>query len=154
MLVWVLQVCARLSLEQGLIMDLNKLDIFRLTNSKMGWLSERQTVLAQNIANADTPGYKAKDLKVPDFSSMVKTGRDIPVLKTSKGHFMGTISRGDFRTIQEKSRDVYEMNPNDNGVIMEEQLIKVNDSNMNYKLVANIYKKNLSMFKIALGVNR
>ena len=41
---------------------------------------------------------------------------------------MGTISRADFRTIQEKSRDVYEMNPNDNGVIMEEQLIKVNDS--------------------------
>ena len=135
-------------------LDLNKLDVFRLTTSKMGWLSERQTVLAQNIANADTPGYKAKDLKVPDFSSMVKTGRDIPVVKTSKGHFMGTISRADFRTIQEKSRDVYEMNPNDNGVIMEEQLIKVNDSNMNYKLVANIYKKNLSMFKIALGVNR
>ena len=43
----------RLSLELGLVMDLNKLDIFRLTNSKMGWLSERQTVLAQNIANAD-----------------------------------------------------------------------------------------------------
>ena len=67
---------------------------------------------------------------------------------------MGTIRRADFRTIQEKSRDIYEMNPNENGVIMEEQLIKVNDSNMNYKLVANIYKKNLSMFKIALGVNR
>ena len=54
---------ATLSLKLGLIMDLNKLDVFRLTNSKMGWLSERQTVLAQNIANADTPGYKAKDLK-------------------------------------------------------------------------------------------
>ena len=145
---------ARLSLELGLIMDLNKLDIFRLTNSKMGWLSERQTVLAQNIANADTPGYKAKDLKVPDFSSMLNTTRDVPVAKTSKGHLMGTIRRADFRTIQEKSRDIYEMNPNENGVIMEEQLIKVNDSNMNYKLVANIYKKNLSMFKIALGVNR
>ena len=135
-------------------MDLNKLDIFRLTNSKMGWLSERQTVLAQNIANADTPGYRAKDLKVPDFSSMLITGANVPVAKTSKGHLMGTIKRADFRTIQEKSRDIYEMNPNENGVIMEEQLIKVNDSNMNYKLVANIYKKNLSMFKVALGVNR
>tara|TARA_B100000575_G_scaffold286221_1_gene282646 strand:- start:689 stop:1096 length:408 start_codon:yes stop_codon:yes gene_type:complete len=135
-------------------MDLNKLDIFRLTNGKMGWLSERQTVLAQNIANADTPGYRAKDLRTPDFSAMLGVGRNIPVAKTSKGHLMGTVARTDFRTIQEKSRDVYEMNPNDNGVIMEEQLIKVNDSNMNYKLVANIYKKNLSMFKIALGVNR
>ena len=85
---------------------------------------------------------------------MLNTTRDIPVAKTSEGHLMGTIKRADFRTIQEKSRDIYEMNPNENGVIMEEQLIKVNDSNMNYKLVANIYKKNLSMFKIALGVNR
>ena len=144
----------RLSLELGLVMDLNKLDIFRLTNSKMGWLSERQTVLAQNIANADTPGYRAKDLKVPDFSSMLNTGTNVPVAKTSKGHLMGTIRRADFRTVEEKSRDIYEMNPNENGVIMEEQLIKVNDSNLNYKLVANIYKKNLSMFKIALGVNR
>ena len=90
-------------------MDLNKLDIFRLTNSKMGWLSERQTVLAQNIANADTPGYKAKDLKAPDFSSMLNTTRDVPVAKTSEGHLMGTIKRADFRTIQEKSRDVYEL---------------------------------------------
>ena len=154
MLVRILLLKNGLSLELGLIMDLNKLDIFRLTSSKMGWLSERQTVLAQNIANADTPGYRAKDLKVPDFSSMLNTGTNVPVAKTSKGHLMGTIRRADFRTVEEKSRDIYEMNPNENGVIMEEQLIKVNDSNMNYKLVANIYKKNLSMFKIALGVNR
>ena len=46
------------------------------------------------------------------------------------------------------------MNPNENAVVMEEQLMKVNDSNMNYKLVTNIYRKNLSMFKIALGVAR
>ena len=144
----------RLSLELGLVMDLNKLNIFKLTNSKMGWLSERQTVLAQNIATADTPGYRAKDLRVPDFSSMLNTGTNVPVAKTSKGHLMGTIRRADFRTVEEKSRDIYEMNPNENGVIMEEQLIKVNDSNMNYKLVANIYKKNLSMYKSALGVNR
>ena len=85
-------------------MDLNKLDVFRLTNSKMGWLSERQTVLAQNIANADTPGYKAKDLKAPDFSSMLNKGTNVPVAKTSKGHLMGTIRRADFRTVEEKKQ--------------------------------------------------
>ena len=89
MLVWVLHVYARLSLELGLIMDLNKLDIFRLTNSKMGWLSERQTVLAQNIANADTPGYKAKDLKVPDFSSMLNTRNECTRSKDIRRSFDG-----------------------------------------------------------------
>tara|TARA_Y100000588_G_scaffold164984_1_gene179047 strand:- start:316 stop:678 length:363 start_codon:yes stop_codon:yes gene_type:complete len=120
----------------------------------MGWLSERQTVLAQNIANSDTPGYKAKDLRMPDFSNMLNSEKGIPVAKTAKGHLMGTAARSDFRIVNEKSRNVYEVNPNENAVVMEEQLMKVNDSNMNYKLVTNIYRKNLSMFKIALGVAR
>ena len=135
-------------------MNLHNLDVFRISSQKMGWLSERQTVLAQNIANSDTPGYKAKDLKPPDFSSMLNREKGIPVAKTAKGHFMGTAARSDFRIVNEKSRNVYEVNPNENAVVMEEQLMKVNDSNMNYKLVTNIYRKNLSMFKIALGVAR
>ena len=136
------------------IMNLHDLDIFRISNQKMGWLSERQSVLAQNIANSDTPGYKAKDLRMPDFSSMLNSEKGIPVAKTAKGHLMGTVGRSDFRIVNEKSRNVYEVNPNENAVVMEEQLMKVNDSNMNYKLVTNIYRKNLSMFKIALGVAR
>ena len=135
-------------------MNLHNLDVFRISSQKMGWLSERQTVLAQNIANSDTPGYKAKDLRMPDFSSMLNSEKGIPVAKTAKGHLMGTVARSDFRIVNEKSRNVYEVNPNENAVVMEEQLMKVNDSNMNYKLVTNIYRKNLSMFKIALGVAR
>ena len=135
-------------------MNLHNLDVFRLSSQKMGWLNERQSVLAQNIANSDTPGYKAKDLRMPDFSSMLNSEKGIPVAKTAKGHLMGTVARSDFRIVNEKSRNVYEVNPNENAVVMEEQLMKVNDSNMNYKLVTNIYRKNLSMFKIALGVNR
>ena len=135
-------------------MNLHNLDVFRISSQKMGWLSERQTVLAQNIANSDTPGYKAKDLRMPDFSSMLNSDKGIPVAKTAKGHLMGTVARSDFRIVNEKSRNVYEVNPNENAVVMEEQLMKVNDSNMNYKLVTNIYRKKLSMFKIALGVAR
>ena len=135
-------------------MNLHNLDVFRISSQKMGWLSERQTVLAQNIANSDTPGYKAKDLRMPDFSSMLNSEKGIPVAKTAKGHLMGTVARSDFRIVNEKSRNVYEVNPNENAVVMEEQLMKVNDSNMNYKLVTNIYRKNLSMFKMALGASR
>ena len=135
-------------------MDLQSLDLFRLASGKMGWLSERQTVLAQNIANADTPGYKAKDLKPQNFSRMIESSNSVPVSKTAQGHMVGTIARTDFRTVKEKNRDVYEVNPNKNAIAVEEQLMKVSESSMNYKLASNIYKKNLSMFKIALGVTR
>ncbi|MBH68675.1 MAG: flagellar basal-body rod protein FlgB [Rhodospirillaceae bacterium] len=135
-------------------MNLGKLDLFRMASGKMGWLNERQTVLAQNIANADTPGYHARDLKPQDFSRMLSANKPINVSKTSAGHIEGTIARNDFRITKERNRDVYEVNPNKNAVVMEEQLMKVSESNMNYKLASNIYKKNLSMFKLALGVAR
>ena len=55
----------------GLNMNLSTLNVFRVATMKMGWLSERQGVLAQNIANADTPDYRAKDLKSPSFSKLM-----------------------------------------------------------------------------------
>ena len=50
-------------------MNLGNLNVFSAATVKMGWLNQRQTVLAQNIANADTPNYRAKDLKAPTFSN-------------------------------------------------------------------------------------
>ncbi|MDX2264363.1 MAG: flagellar basal body protein [Hyphomicrobiales bacterium] len=36
--------------------------IFKLTSEHARWLSQRQGVIAENVANANTPGYKASDL--------------------------------------------------------------------------------------------
>ena len=54
--------------------------------------------------------------------------------------------RYDFQDLEE-----IEVSPNDNAVIMEEQLIKISESSMNFKLASSIYSKNLSMFKMALN---
>ena len=43
-----------------------------MLKSKMSWLEARQDVLSQNVANADTPGYAARDLKPMDFASLLK----------------------------------------------------------------------------------
>src|SRR5487761_1715476 len=48
-------------------MDLSQVPLFAALSKRMAWLTERQTVLAQNVANADTPGYVAQDLPEPDF---------------------------------------------------------------------------------------
>jgi len=135
-------------------MNLSTLNVFRVATIKMGWLSERQGVLAQNIANADTPDYRAKDLKAPSFSkamSNVNHNHNVKMAQTAKGHMMAPVSAIDSRLIKEQNKDVYEVNPNKNAVIMEEQLIKISESSMNFKLASSIYSKNLSMFKMALN---
>ena len=50
-------------------MDLKNLTVFGLANQKMQYLSERQKVLATNIANVNTPNYVAKDIKEPEFGN-------------------------------------------------------------------------------------
>ena len=135
-------------------MNLASMDVFRMAGQKMGWITERQAVLANNIANADTPKYRSRDLKSLDFSRMLDDAPQMRVARTTSGHIMGSAGRSDFRTVRERSGEVYEVNPNDNTVIMEEQLMKVSESTMQYKLATNIYSKNLSMLKLAVGQNR
>ena len=48
-------------------MDLSQIPLFAALSKRMSWLADRQAVLAQNVANADTPGYAARDLREPDF---------------------------------------------------------------------------------------
>ena len=52
-------------------MDFSKINLFKALSRKMAWLSDRQEVLAQNIAEANTPGYKAKDIKPADFRDIL-----------------------------------------------------------------------------------
>ena len=58
-------------------MDLKKLTLFRMMSDRMDWLTQRQQVLSQNVANADTPQYGARDLKPIDFKGSVRSGRGI-----------------------------------------------------------------------------
>ena len=71
-------------------MDLNDFAIFRMMNGKMRWLGQRQRVLAENIANADTPKYQARELKQVNFR---KTGPSnvfrIQLARTHDGHLKG-----------------------------------------------------------------
>lgn len=137
-------------------MDLNKLPLFGLLKGQMGWLARRQEVLAQNVANADTPQYMPSDLKAFDFQDMVKReqmqkGRGLTT--TSPMHFTGT------RTLTSPFAEAeavtpYETSPNGNGVVLEEQMAKLNETQVQHKLTTELYAKHVNMIKIALGKGR
>jgi flagellar basal-body rod protein FlgB len=131
-------------------MDLNEIPIFRMMTKRMGWLTQRQQVLAQNIANSDTPSYKPRDLKKQNFSAFLRpvTPRQ-QMTMTSARHIAPTERRSDFRS--EKSRETYETALSGNAVILEEQLMKVSETQGGYRLATNLYQKHLSMLRSAIG---
>lgn len=128
-------------------MDLNGLTLFKQMESKLHWLSARQTVLSENIANADTPHYQARDLK--PFSEAM-TGA-MPLQRTNAGHITGGSASAS--PVVAKDRFATETSPDGNQVSLEEQLTKVADTGMDYQMITNLYRKQVSMIKTALGRN-
>lgn len=132
-------------------MDIQKIPVFKMMAAKMQWLEHRQRVLAQNVANADTPGYLPHDLKELDFRQSVrKDSFRLELATTSAAHLQGGIQKtalGD----EQKSKKNYETSPTGNAVILEEQMIKVADTAAEHQLMTNLYRKQLGMFRIALG---
>ncbi len=124
--------------------------IFGLLGKRMEWLGQRQKVLAQNIANADTPDYVPHDLKPQDFRRMVERNF-LPTMKpeaTQAGHIQTSSLNADDRGVEQKRR--YETAPSGNAVILEEQLVNVAQTQADYNAITNLYKKQVSMLKMAL----
>lgn len=132
-------------------MSITNLTMMNMAQQKLNWLSERQSVLAQNIANADSPSYRSQDLKPIDFKREVEQVTKLPVAVTEGNHISGTVPRTDFRIEKDRYKDIYEVSPNGNGVILEEQMIAVQDTKLQYDLALNLYSKQVGMFRTALG---
>lgn len=128
--------------------------LMKALNAKMDYLNERQQVLAQNIANADTPNYQSRDLKELDFSRVLKgvtSSHAITPEITHERHMPSANSLN--MLINEEDRYTYEVSPDENGVALEEQMIKANKVAMDYSLMLNIARKQTGMIKTALGRN-
>ena len=129
-------------------MDLTQIPLFEMLTRRMSWLNERQKVLAQNIANADTPNYVPRDLEPLDFESLTRSKR----LKLATTHVSHVGPRGlDGAAREQRVKRTYEASPTGNEVILEQQLLNVADTRMDYELTTTLYKKSVGLIRIALG---
>ena len=120
------------------------MSLFDLAEQRLGWLDRRQGVLAQNIANANTPGYVAKDLQ-PFAESLARALPELAV--TNPNHLSGTTLTG--RTdprIRPTERAL-----DGNAVSMDDQLTKVADTDGAQALVTNLYHKYLGFYRTVIG---
>ncbi|WP_029008869.1 flagellar basal body rod protein FlgB [Azospirillum halopraeferens] len=131
-------------------MDLNNLALYKLLTRKMDWQTQRQEVLARNIANADTPDFKPQDLKPFTFRDALADSRRLKASTTAANHLQGTVPVGGLNK-EQRVRAPYETAPDGNAVVIEEQVMKVSQNAMDYQTMVNLYRKQITMLKMALG---
>ena len=128
-----------------------KLSIFEVIARRMDWLGQRQNVLAQNVANSDTPGYEPQDMKDGPFGRLLaRKLAPVSPAATHPRHLEGQ-SPAPGPSGTEEQRDRFETAPSGNAVVLEEQLVKVAETQMDYQTMTNLYRKHLGMIRIALG---
>nr|WP_321456409.1 flagellar basal body rod protein FlgB [uncultured Cohaesibacter sp.] len=132
-------------------MAIEDLKLFSMLREKMHWHQTRQRVLAENIANADSPEYSAKDLAPIDFGSILKLNKQggLQTALTNRGHLKGKAIFPDGSLVSTKV-DGFEVTPSGNSVNLEEQMMKVTANQMDYQAVATLYSKGLGMIKTAV----
>lgn len=142
-------------------MSIGDLPILSMMKQRLHWLTQRQEVLAQNIANANTPGYEAKDLKELDFGAMVEaSGSKLAPVATNAGHIGSPVmsaaegmSLGQARGGELIKKADFETTPSGNSVTLEDEMVKVAQTQMDYDTVTSLYSKSLGLIKLAISGN-
>jgi flagellar basal-body rod protein FlgB len=131
-------------------MEFKQIPLIAQAKEQLRWLGQRQEVLARNIANADTPDFRAQDLKPLRFDQIVAAAEPFRLAITRAGHIASPHrANGPFKVSEQ--RNPYETSPDGNAVVLEEQMAKVSETALSYSLANELYRKQLGMFRIALG---
>jgi flagellar basal-body rod protein FlgB len=136
-------------------MNLNDIPLFRMMSQRMEWLSQRQQLLANNVANANTPGYRAQDLNPLSFDKLLRSGNGKMSARTTRsGHLSGgaSVGGGKFKLKPKDDDKAQTMTGND--VALEQEMMKVAQTAMDYQLTTNLYRKHLAMIRSALNSPR
>lgn len=121
--------------------------------TKMQWHQTRQGLLAENIANASTPGYRGRDLADFDFSTMVRDSQVQQVTTESTNAMHISAANSSSTAFGQGAAGNFEITPNGNGVVLEDQMMKITGNQMDYQAVTSLYSRSVRLLKTALGRN-
>ena len=143
-----------------IVMGPDDIPLFGMLKSRLGYLTERQKLVAQNVANADTPGYRPSDLKAFSFQASLmgqgsgeayRGGRLAPtsgvqMMATSASHMGPSNAPSAWRATAGADS---ETTLDGNAVSLEDQMLKMTEARTNYDAAITFYQKSLSMLRQA-----
>lgn len=130
-------------------MAVTELPLFSMLKTRMRWLETRQRLLAENVANAETPGYRGRDLKPQDFSRQLQAATSVQIVSTNTGHLAGA-SQTDPNFQTDRSQ-AFEVTPRGNSVSLEEEMMRIAQNQIDHQTAATLYSRSLGLIKTAIG---
>jgi flagellar basal-body rod protein FlgB len=125
-----------------------KLNVFNMAQSLAKYSGARQSVIAENVANADTPGYRARDLA--SFSDTYSTDTWTPMRATRPGHLL----TGDAQSQDPVAHAVYRpgaQSPNGNSVSIEQEMFAAAEAKQDHDTALAIYRSALSVLRTSIN---
>jgi flagellar basal-body rod protein FlgB len=125
----------------------NDLTLFRIASGLADHASTRQMAVTQNIANADTPGYRARD--VEPFSTAFHAEGPGGLRATRSGHFTEPLDPAAqvLNTVSQPG----DGSPNGNGVSLETEMMKATEVRQSHQLALSVYRSGLDLLRTGLG---
>ncbi|KKC33547.1 flagellar basal body rod protein FlgB [Devosia psychrophila] len=132
-------------------MGLMNMPVFAALTDKMRWHQSRQGLLAENVANAETPGYRGRDLEQYDFARRASgfSSATVTTTATQPTHF--SVSSGESSAFGAQQMANFEITPEGNGVSLEDEMMKVTTNSMDYQAATSLYQKSIKILKTAMG---
>ncbi len=131
-------------------MELSGISFFSLASRRLEWLGESQRVVSENVANADTPGFRAQTTS--DFSEMVSGATTAGLSVTDPQHIQGTTSSGPVRTLEDPN--AWSTTIDGNSVVLEQQAIRASELTGSYQLAATLYRKGHEFLRLSVSGNQ
>lgn len=126
------------------------LKLFSMAHRTLDWLAKRQEVVAQNIANANTPKYQPKDVTPLSFKNLLDAEKQpVRAVATNPMHISPVVEPVRFDTVTERRPE--ESKLDGNAVLLEEQTKILGDIKDTHALATNLMQANMAMFKTAIG---
>lgn len=118
-------------------------------------LSDRQRVIAQNIANSETPGFKAREVRAPDFANLLPNDPGKPSVARPQISLTSGMSALGARQPMAGNilldPDTAETKPDGNNVGLEDQLLKMGQIQADFATMTGLYRKQMGLLKSAIG---
>lgn len=129
-------------------MAISDIPILSMLRHRMQWHQERQQILAENVANSDTPKFRPRDLREPDFRALNGNAGGVTLVRSDPSHFGLDGGTGTFQADRTATADV---RPAGNAVSLEDEMMKVAQNQMDHQAATALYSRSLGLLKTALG---